>query len=370
MASASGRNRPPLSRELLTEAHRFDFFQAVRLLERAAREESPDDPRRRRRPVGWDHAPNREVIRFRALPSHSFPTGSISRIRMPAKPAEGETPDLPPEMIVAFMGLTGPNGALPQHYTSLLIERIREKDFSLRDFLDLFNHRTVSLFYRAWEKYRFAVAYERAKLSDADGREDLFTRCLYCLVGLGTGGLRARMAVDDEALLFYAGHFARYPRSAVALERMLSDYFELRVEVQQFQGQWLYLSRLDQSALAGAEFPQGLNSQLGTSVVIGERVWEVESKFRVRLGPLQYRQFRQFFPTGDALLPLCQLARTYAGPQFDFDVQPVLDRAEVPWCVLGGDGADAARLGWNTWIRSGPFDHDVDDALFSLEGSP
>ena len=112
----------------------------------------------------------------------------------------------------------------------------------------------------------------------------------------------------------------------------------------------------------------GLNTQLGSSVVVGERVWDVEGKFRVRVGPLGYAGFRRLMPSGDALRPLCQMIRTYAGPQFDFDVQVVLKAAEVPWCRLGGDGGDPSRLGWNTWILSANVDHDVSDAVFSWEG--
>jgi type VI secretion system protein ImpH len=141
-------------------------------------------------------------------------------------------------------------------------------------------------------------------------------------------------------------------------------------QVRQFVGNWLYLSPSDQSALPSRRRPEGLNTQLGSNVVIGERVLGVESKFRVRLGPLRYRGFCRFVPSGDALRPLCQLVRMYVGFQFDFDVQPVLRADEVPWCRLGGDESGAARLGWNTWIRSGAFDHDVSDAVFSLEALP
>src|SRR5581483_8630178 len=107
----------------------------------------------------------------------------------------------------------------PPHYTTLLVRRVRAKDFALRDFLDLFHHRTVSLFYRAWEKYRLPFAYERSR-ADGPGAEDLCTFVLYCLVGLGTGGLRGRLDVNDEAFLYYGGHFAHFPRCAVSLEAM------------------------------------------------------------------------------------------------------------------------------------------------------
>ena len=367
MAAASGRNRAPLIGQLHEEAWQFEFFQAVRLLQQPAGGPSSEGDSARR-PVGHDYAPQQEAVRFRALPSLRFPAGEISHLRAPDQPAAAGAPPGPPEMAVAFLGLTGPVGALPQHYTSLLIERIRGKDDALRDFLDLFNHRLLSLFYRAWEKYRFALAYERTAQADKP-EEDLFTRCLYCLVGLGTQGLRGRLALDDEAVLFYAGHFARWPRSAVTLEMLLADYFGLCAGVRQFQGQWLYLEEDNQSSLPSVRRPLGRNMGLGTDVVIGQRVWDVEGRFRVRLGPVDYAQFRQLLPSGDMLDTVCQLARLYVGPHFDFDVQPVLNAAEVPWCRLGGAGAEPARLGWNTWIHSASFGHDADDAIFSSEGS-
>jgi type VI secretion system protein ImpH len=366
MAAANGRANPGLSGQLLQEPHRFDFFQAVRLLESMARAQARHDPRRQRRPVGGDQPPEREVVRFRTRPSLGFAASAVSQIRhaVPRTGApNGEPP--PPEMVVTFLGLVGAAGALPYHYTALLLRRVRLKDQALRDFLDLFHHRLLSLFYRAWEKYRLPFAYERSRF---DGNaEDAVSQGLYCLVGLGTGGLRRRLAFDDEAFLFYAGHFAHAPRSAVALEGVLEDYFAMPVRVEQAHGQWLALGRDDQALMPSEAHPQGQNNQLGLDVVIGERVWDIQSKFRVRVGPLAYRQFRALMPNGDGLRPLCQLARTYAGAEFDFDVQAMLAPAEVPWCCLGSEADGEAYLGWNTWVRCEAFTDVVEDAVFSLE---
>ncbi len=362
MATPGRRNHPSVSRQLADDPTRFDLFQAVRVLEWLAREHAADHPERMRRPVGEDHAPRQEVVRFRAVPSMSFPAASIAQLAPPQQNDEASAG--PPEMAVAAMGLTGPSGALPHHYTSMLIERVRLKDHALRDFLDLFNHRTISLFYRAWEKHHFPFAYERGRRIDQT-EEDLFTRCLYGLVGLGTGGLRDRLAVDDEAVLFYGGYYAHWPRSAQSLERLLADYFEVPVEVRQFQGAWLYLAPEDQSAMPFSGKP-GQNNRLGESLLAGSRVWDVENRFRIRLGPLGYRQFCRFLPSGDALKPLVHLTRLYVGPQLDFDVQLVLSAKEVPWCRLG-DRTNPSRAGWNTWIRARDFDHDADDPVFTLE---
>ena len=207
MAATSGGNGPAVSQQLRDQAHQFDFFQAVRVLHWMARE-SAQEPRHS---LGGDFAPSQEVVRFRALASHSFPTGPVVEVRPPR--AVGG----PEEMTTSFLALTGPQGALPQHYTALVIQSVRAEDFALRDFFDIFNHRALSLFYRAWQKYRFPFAYEemavRQPRAGARGEEDLFTQGLYSLLGLGTGGLRGRAEFDDEALLYFAGHFSHWPRS-------------------------------------------------------------------------------------------------------------------------------------------------------------
>src|SRR6185312_2746376 len=124
----------------------FHFFQAVRLLERLF----PD-----RAPVGRLVSPDREVVRFAAHASFPFPASQIQTIDWPdtAPPL----PDLPasgaPRMVINFMGLAGPSGVMPLYYTELIVERLRQKDRALLGFFDIFNHRMISLFYQAWEKY-------------------------------------------------------------------------------------------------------------------------------------------------------------------------------------------------------------------------
>src|SRR5579862_3557428 len=192
MGPADGREVVALSEALLAESGRFDFFQAVRLLERLAREKAQTRADWRQAPVGRDAAPDEEVVRFRAQTALSFQGPEV--VRIGAKDPRPES-TAAMEMTVSFLGLTGPQGVLPPHYTALLLQRIKSKDFVFRDFLDLFNHRVVSLFYRAWEKYRLPFSYERAALEGAE--VDPITIILYCLVGLGTEGLRGRLSVPD-----------------------------------------------------------------------------------------------------------------------------------------------------------------------------
>lgn len=359
MASKSRRKSLALIEKLEQEPYQFDFFQAVRTLEQAAGRTKSDDPSTRH-PVGQDHAPRDEAVRFLALPSHTFPASEIASFH------QKDSTTVPP-MAVSFMGMTGPSGVLPQHYTQLVIDRIRHKDFALRDFLDLFNHRAISLFYRAWRKYRFYVEFEHEA---QQGREDLFTKCLYSLVGLGTPGLRNRQEFLDETFLYYSGHFAHSPRSAVSLRQIIADRFQLEIDVIQFVGQWLYLDEDDQSRPQGANVLDEGNNCLGATTVVGERVRSFENKFRLQLGPLSYREFQRFSPNGDRLIVLCQLVRSYVGPEFDFDIQPVLKAEAVPMCQLAGLDSQPSFLGWNTWTHNQAFSQDADDAVFTHDGNP
>src|SRR5262249_18022143 len=146
--------------------------------------------------------------------------------------------DDPPRMTVAFMGLTGVQGALPHHYTEHILARAQAKDFVMAEFFDLFNHRILSLFYRAWEKHRFPVRFQ---LPAARHEKDAFTEYLFAWVGLGTTGLRDRMAVKDQALLRYGGLFGQNPPSAISLAGIVRDYFGVPVEIEEFIGAWYTL---------------------------------------------------------------------------------------------------------------------------------
>lgn len=364
MASASGRNGTAVNQQLFREPWKFDFFQAVRLLERIARERSRGSSDPPLYPVGRDRRADEEVVRFRSTPSFSFSSAQIVKL------APGADPGAPAEMQIAFLGLIGAAGVLPQHYTQLVIDRVREKDVALREFLHLFEHRTVSLFYRAWEKYRFPVGYERTALQQGPNEEDSFTAALYALIGLGGQGLRHRHEFDDEALLFYSGQFAHRPPNVSSLEAILNEHFEIATRVIQFCGQWLYLGRQDQSRLPTASRSKSMNNCLGQDVIVGERVWNVENRFRVRLGPMPYARFLRFIPTGDQLKPFCQFVRMYAGRDLDFDIQPVLEASEVPPLQLGSGNGAPGRLGWNTWLISRSPAHDASDAIFVNEGLP
>jgi type VI secretion system protein ImpH len=330
----------PLNQKLSDEPYRFEFFQAVRLFERIFPE---------RKAVGREALPSQETVRFRSRIAMDFPASEIHEI---FESDDEVAQERRTEMVVNFMGVAGVSGVLPTHYTELILDRIRHRDTSLWAFLDMFTHRAVSMFYRAWAKYRFPVGYERG--------EDPFTGYLFDIVGLGTAGMRGRMRIDDESLLPYSGLIAQKPHSANALENVLSDYFKTPAKLQQFFGQWLDLEKEDYSRL-GAK-----NSTLGMNAIIGTRVWDQQSKFRVRLGPMDFKQFREFLPDGSAHKPLGSIIRFLVGPELDFDVQMLLKGRQVPGSVLTTRAVRRPMLGWTSYLKTVPFKKSDDQVVLDL----
>ena len=326
--------------KLRREPFTFDFFQAVRLLERFLPE---------RTSVGRFAHPETEVARFAVNPSLAFPASQIHGLENPE--------DGPVKMTVNFMGMTGPEGVLPNPYTSLIIERLRASDTSPRDFLDIFNHRIISLFYRAWRKYRFDVAYEQ-------GERDLFSRHLLSLLGLGSEGLRDRQAVSDDSLIYYAGLLAQRPRSAQALQQILADYFDVPVEIEQFAGAWYRLDPETQCRLSEGSSDSG---ELGFGAVVGDEVWNQQSKVRIVLGPLTLERYADFLPEGKSWDPLGAWVQFFSNDEWDFEVKLILEREQVPACTLGAEGASGPQLGWVSWVKSAPFGRDPDDTVLALE---
>jgi type VI secretion system protein ImpH len=330
-----------LKQQFLEEPYRFDFFQAVRLLAQVY----PDQ-----KAVGGAGLPNEEPVRFRSNVTLDFPPSEIQR----ATEGRDELTDKERlEMVINFMGMVGSSGVLPIHYTELVLDRIRHRDTAMWAFLDIFTHRAASMFFRAWAKYRFPIAYERG--------DDEFTSYLFDLAGLGTPGLRGRMGFDDEALLPYVGLISQKPHSASALASTLADFFGVKARVIQFFGQWLNLTKSDITHLGQK------NSSLARTALIGDRVWDQQSKFRVKLGPLPFTKFQAFLPTGTAHKPLRSLIRFMSGLEYDFDVQLSLQAKQVPGLILTTRAVRRPMLGWTTWLKTAPFTADDEQVVLGMD---
>ena len=337
---------PRLEQALRDEPTGFSFFQAVRVLSRL---------RPTRAPVGGWADPASEVVRFSASTSLGFPASEIQTLALPN--AAGPGADAPARMTVNFLGLTGPQGVLPHVYTTHAAALARARDTALRDFLDLFNHRVLSLFYRAWKSHQSAVLQE-------EGAEDRLHDHLLDLAGLGTEGLQGRLPLSDSVLAFYAGLLSLRARPADGLARLVGDYFDVPATVEQFVGEWRHLDERGQCTLDTDDDA----GRLGFGV-LGNAAWDAQARVRLRLGPLTRAQYDAFLPGGDAHEALCAMARLYAAEEVGVDAQLVLARGEVPPCVLGPpprDGPTPPRLGRGTWLASRPLKRDPDETALRL----
>jgi type VI secretion system protein ImpH len=321
----------PLKGRLFKEFYGFSFFKAVHLLESLF----PD-----KKPLGQTLTPGEEVVRFSVKPGLVFPPSDISNLQHGDK-------QRPVDMEVTFMGLIGPPGVLPYWYNELAMERVREKDFSLTAFLDIFHHRLISLFYLAWAKYRLSIQYR-------PGAQDRLSNSLLCLIGLGTPGLTGMIGLPEESLISHSGLLSRPVPSAVAIEATVEYFSGATARVEQFIDRLISFSAEDQTQLGLA------NGQLGIDAVCGSCAWESQTKFRINLGPVGYDHFSRFLPTGDLLRPIFSIVRYMVGIEYEFEIRVFLKREEVPPCVLGLEGPTAPRLGWSTWIRTPGMIHPED----------
>ena len=339
MAASNWGTDRRLDESLFASACEFDFFQAVHLLTMFGDRNGGTDP-------------SSPTVRFRAHNSLSFPASSIAEL--------DRADDGSASMAVTFLGMTGPHSVLPVAYTELALDREAFGDRSFSDFLDIFNHRLIELFYDAWKKHHFVVRYEETR--GRASREDDFTAYLFDLIGMGTKGLRNRMPIPDLALPHYAGLLSQRPRSAEAFRVFFQHYFGVPVQVEQFVGKWHPLEPEEACSLGSGDS----SSQLGGGAVAGDAVWTLESLVRIVLGPLTSDQFREFLPDGKRFEQAACMARWLLGSTLQFEIQNLLRREEVPPCRLG-DEADSARLGWSAWLRAEPFWFHATDAIFREE---
>jgi type VI secretion system protein ImpH len=328
-------------RKLLDEEpFRVEFFQAVRMLQRMEKG---------REPVGYFVAPTGEALRFSVFTSLSFPPSQLYDIE---RTSSGQL-----KMTVQFMGLSASISPLPVLYTELILARAREKDFALADFFDIFNHRVISLFYRGWEKYRFFVGYEK------DGSDTLSPR-LMDLLGLGTEGLSGRVGVPDSACLNYVGLLGRHTRTAGSLKRLLEDYFDVPVAIQQFAGTWRTIPSENRTQFSDTN---RASERLGVGVVVGEEVWDHHGRIGVALGPMSFERYMDFLPGQQGHHDLTAWLRFYSNGSYETEVKLILNREEAPGCQLGDQSDQRPRLGLVSWLKTKPLHRDPGDATYLIQ---
>ena len=309
--------------DLLKNSKRYSFFQAVKLLETAY---SQNVPTGRQGPL------NQETIRFLANPSLSFPSSDIEAIS-----ENKEFPDVfPPfQMTVNFLGLYGPSSPLPTFYTEEII-RIDQDESHVSHFLDIFNHRFTSFFYRCWEKYRYYILYR-------PGGTDEFSAWMFSLIGLGNPIFRKDTSIKWAKLLPYLGLLGMNVRSASVLSKIISHYFGFpSVSIQEYILQKVVIDE-DQKNKLGK-----INCSLGMDCSLGSTVHDFNNKYKIKIGPLNFKAFQEFLPGGSDYRALRELAMFVSTDKLDFDVELLLDSKNVPQTALVDNSP--CQLGFSTWL--------------------
>jgi type VI secretion system protein ImpH len=353
------RRDPSVIESLLDEPHRYKFFQAVRLLELwFARQQDA-----RSRDVVATH------LRFHNSPSLGFPASEIAGAAaydrqgeplvdaqaVKTAAASGDIGRI--EMTPAFFGLLGGQGALPLHYSEMLArQESTSRDRGARAFFDIFANRAAALFYGAWKKYRLPLRH-------AVDRDHHYMPLLLALGGMGHPALRDRLhngggKVYDESLAHYTAAMRQRPVSAEYLQRVLCDYFQAKLRVEQFVGKWYMVPPQHRSCLGG------MGAQLGVSAFAGERIWQRDLRMRIWIGPLQRDVFADFLPGGERAKALEKMLTMLAGVSFEYEVRLVLVKEAVSGSSLGEGGV---RLGWDSFLCTEDVTEDRDDASYELQ---
>lgn len=318
------KSAPSLKDKLLKDPYEFDFFQAVRIAERLY-------------PVSKKQA--FFSARFKNRLSLEFPPSAL----YDAKIVTSEN-DKFFEFIINFMGLIGPQGVMPRHYTEELLARwVQKKDRTTVDFLDIFTHRSVYYFYQAWKKNNFWIH------SEEKNSNNHYDRFLLDFVGMGNKGLQNRLVknkqgVRDQVLAYYSGILSQQPRSAIGLQNILEDLFETNVDVIQCYGKWFSTPKKNLTKL-GQD-----NNKLGETCLLGTAFWDMQTTVKVCIGPLPFNRFIHFLPGSHIYKALCQFIRFYLGTNTDFQIEIKLKKFENPDCVLDSGNKNGVKLGWTSWI--------------------
>jgi type VI secretion system protein ImpH len=238
---------------------------------------------------------------------------------------------------------------LPLCLTEYAYDRLHHhNDATFVEFCNVFHHRLLSFFFRAWADAQKTVDLDRAE-------DQRWVHFVGSLIGIGMGSLHGQDRLPDQAKLYYAGRLVQQNRNAEGLEAIIQDFFGIQTEVQTFVGRWLNLPANSVCKLGDSP----ATGRLGSTVIVGSRIWNCQMHFRLRMGPMKLADLERLLPTGSSFSRLRDWIRLYTSEEFTWDAQLVLAKDEVPAVQVG----KAGRLGWTTWLKTKPFEQDAADLI-------
>lgn len=325
METQSGRQVLAIKDALCQEPYTFEFDQAVKLMEVL---------HGRKVRMGEGISFDQEALIVKSRVYLSAPPSDVYDISMPTSMS------YPSTMRVNFFGIAGLQGPLPLPFTEIIMDRVRRKDRGFIDFLDIFNHRLVSILHRIRKKHWVGLDSRRP-------HETMIGQDLLSLTGMVSGFTKTKK-VSPQDMLFYSGLFWQNPRSAVGLKQILSHYFNTRVSVLSHQGGWVDIPEELWTYIARGG--RGKNNVLGQTAMCGKRTWDVNQNLKIQLGPLHMDELLRFLKIGTAYPKLIEMMQQYLPAGYRFSMNLKVHAKDVKETRLDGK----SYLGWTSWMLSKP----------------
>lgn len=324
MATLTRRSDYTLESDLYQESYEFEFSQAIRILE-ALNRKAP--------PFGEGDDPAKEALQIKSRLTLAVSSSDIYSVKT------ASNNDKRPIVTINFLGVGGIQGPLPTPYTELVIDRVRYKDTSSRDFLDIFNHRLASFWYRIQKRNVLGMAQISPELTGAG-------KIFLDLIGLNSRYLQRKLQLQDRSLLSFAPLFWQRNKSTAGLQHLLKNYFKTEIHIQEFQGIWRQAIPEDLSLIGNK---QGQYNALGRNIILGRRSWDQAAGIRISLKQLSWEKYLTHLPGQRGHAALKSLVTFYAGIEKKFSFYASIKREEIPPTILGKN----MFLGQMTWLTRG-----------------
>lgn len=335
MRTTKGQLKPGVMQRLIDEPYRFEFFQAVRLILGFLKAHGIGEER------GFE-----QVLRFDSSIQLNFPASEVEALcgggEVEARTSEmlaiaaKDTSTLRIHITPAFIGFLGTCGVLPFHYSDRIAASLaKDRNGGVRAFMEVFSNRSVGQFYRAWKKYRLEHS------AQADGK-DLQLSILLSLAGRNRAG-----SPEDYALAYYSTLFRTRPASAHAISRVLTDYFQVPIKLEECVGSWAEIRPVLQSNL-GSHGPR-----LGLGMALGTRQWSHDRRVRIHVGPLKREELARFLPRSEGVFALRKMLELFDVGQIEFEVLLTLQQECVRQLTLTTKSSQSiGGLGRTTFLTN------------------
>lgn len=326
MDTESRQSSDHLVADLLENPQQYNFYTAANLLERyLSRLQSESD------------FTENYCLRFSADTLLKFPESDVSSVIANLDTGAKYCINSP------VLNLAGAFGPLPYTDTEQLLAYAREKNSSLNDFLDIFNHRLMQFLYENRKKQVFY--YDLRPIED-----NQLSQLLYAFSGMRYPNAKKLMPLPPQTHLYLTSLLIQRHCTSHNLRFFLETLFGVPVEVHQFSGAWWGME-VEDITLIGES---GQNQILGENVVLGEQVWDQTSIVKLQLGPLTWEQFMGDLPIGNTFDRLKQSILFYTRTNYTCVLLLVVAESQVKPMHLG----QQTYLGWTTWLNANnPLDY-------------